>query len=166
MVSKVTDVENNSDVYFDDSERQLSDEQEEKIGILKMRISQTQQLISNLEEQDDDENDDSIQEKIEELEDLIVEYEDEIGDIENDPEGDFPQDLIDDKVEELVSDVRRDPENFMNEFGLEWERYIDKDDFIQGVIDTDGYGHTLNRYDGSADEIYVQDQLFYVMRID
>jgi hypothetical protein len=160
------DVENNSDVYFDDSERQLSDEQEEKIGILKMRISQTQQLISNLEEQDDDENDDSIQEKIEELEDLIVEYEDEIGDIENDPEGDFPQDLIDDKVEELVSDVRRDPENFMNEFGLEWERYIDKDDFIQGVIDTDGYGHTLNRYDGSADEIYVQDQLFYVMRID
>jgi len=139
------DVENNSDVYFDDSERQLSDEQEEKIGILKMRISQTQQLISNLEEQDDDENDDSIQEKIEELEDLIVEYEDEIGDIENDPEGDFPQDLIDDKVEELVSDVRRDPENFMNELGLEWERYIDKDDIIEVVIDTDGYGNTLNR---------------------
>ena len=160
------DIENNPDVYFDDSDRKLSDEQEEKIGILKMRISQTQQLISNLEEQIDDENDESIQEKIEELEDLIVEYEDEIGDIENDPEGDFPQDLIDDKVEELVSDVRRDPENFMNEFGLEWERYIDKDDFIQGVIDTDGYGHTLNRYDGNADEIYVQDQLFYVMRID
>jgi hypothetical protein len=160
------DVENNSDVYFDDSDRKLSDEQEEKIGILKMRISQTQQLISNLEEQIDDENDESIQEKIEELEDLIVEYEDEIGDIENDPEGDFPQDLIDDKVEELVSDVRRDPENFMNEFGLEWDRYIDKDAFIQGVIDTDGYGHTINRYDGNADEIYVQEQLFYVMRID
>jgi len=160
------DVENNSDVYFDDSERQLSDEQEEKIGILKMRISQTQQLISNLEEQDDDENDDSIQEKIEELQDLIVEYEDEIGDIENDPEGYFPQDLIDEKVQELVSDVRQDPENFMNEFGLEWDRYIDKDAFIQGVIDTDGYGHTINRYDGNADEIYVQEQLFYVMRID
>jgi hypothetical protein len=160
------DVENNSDVYFDDSERNLSREQEEKIDILKMRISQTQQLISKLEEQYGDEDDESIEEKIDELTDLIVEYEDEIGDIENDPEGDFPQDLIDEKVEELVSDVRQDPENFMNEFGLEWDRYIDKDAFIQGVIDTDGYGHTINRYDGSADEIYVQEQLFYVMRID
>ena len=160
------DVENNSDVYFDDSERNLSREQEEKIDILKMRISQTQQLISKLEEQYGDEDDESIEEKIDELTDLIVEYEDEIGDIENDPEGDFPQDLIDEKVEELVSDVRQDPENFMNEFGLEWDRYIDKDAFIQGVIDTDGYGHTINRYDGNADEIYVQNQLFYVMRID
>ena len=112
------------------------------------------------------EDDESIEEKIDELTDLIIEYEDEIGDIENDPEGDFPQDLIDEKVEELVSDVRQDPENFMNEFGLEWDRYIDKDAFIQGVIDTDGYGHTINRYDGNADEIYVQDKLFYVMRID
>ena len=160
------DVENNSDVYFDDSERNLSDEQQEEIDILKMRISQTQQLISNFEKQYGGEDDESIEEKIDELTDLIIEYEDEIGDIENDPEGDFPQDLIDEKVEELVSDVRQDPENFMNEFGLEWDRYIDKDAFIQGVIDTDGYGHTINRYDGNADEVYVQDKLFYVMRID
>ena len=43
---------------------------------------------------------------------------------------------------------------------------IDKDEFIQDVIDTDGYGHTINSYDGSADEVTIQDQLFYVMRID
>ena len=163
------DVRNNPDVYFDDSQRQLSDEQDEKIDILKMRISQTQNLISNLEDEFDgegDENDDTIQEKIDELNDMIVEYEDEIEEIENSPEGEFPDDLIDDKVQELVNDVRRDPEWFMSDFGLDWERYIDKEEFIQAVIDTDGYGHTLNSYDGSADEIYVQDQLFYVMRID
>ena len=54
----------------------------------------------------------------------------------------------------------------LNEHGLEWEHYIDKDEFIQDVIDTDGYGHTINSYDGSADEVRVNDQLFYVMRID
>jgi len=160
------DVRQNPDVYFDDSERLLSDEQEEKIGILKMRISQTQKLISNFEEQYDGEDDESIEEKIDELTDLIVEYEDEIDEIENSPEGEFPNDLIDDKVQELVSEVRRDPESFMNDFGLDWEHYIDKDEFIQDVIDTDGYGHTINSYDGSADEITIQDQLFYVMRID
>jgi len=160
------DVRNNPDVYFDDSERLLSDEQDEKIGILKMRISQTQKLISNFEEQYDGEDDESIEEKIDELTDLIVEYEDEIDEIENSPEGEFPNDLIDDKVQELVSDVRRDPESFMNDYGLDWEHYIDKDEFIQDVIDTDGYGHTINSYDGSADEITIQNQLFYVMRID
>ena len=104
------DVRNNPDAYFDESERQLSDEQDEKIDILKMRISQTQKLISNFEQQYGNEDDESIEEKIDELTDMIVEYEDEIDDIENSPEGEFPEDLIDDKVQDLISDVRRDPE--------------------------------------------------------
>jgi hypothetical protein len=54
----------------------------------------------------------------------------------------------------------------MNEWGLEWNEYVDKDAFIKAVIDEDGYGHTLNGYDGSADEVTIQDELFYVMRID
>ena len=160
------DVRNNPDAYFDESERQLSDEQDEKINILKMRISQTQKLISNFEQQYGDEDDESIEEKIDELTDMIVEYDDEIDDIENSPEGEFPEDLIDDKVQDLISDVRRDPEWFMGEYGLDWSEYVDKDEFIQAVIDTDGFGHSINSYDGSADEITVQDQLFYVMRID
>lgn len=162
------DVQNNPDVYFDDSERELSNKQEEKIEILKMRISQTQELISNLEDTKDgenEENDEVIDEKIEELEDLIIEHEDEIQEIEDSPEGDFPQDSIDEKVEELVKDVKSDPESFMSEFGLDWEDYIDNQEFIQGVIDTDGYG-IVNSYDGNYDEIRVNNTLFYVMRID
>jgi hypothetical protein len=160
------DVRNNPDVYFDDSERQLSDTQLEQIGIIKMRISQTKQLISNLEDQYDDENDEVLDEKIEELSDIILEYEDEIQDIESSPEGEFPEDMISEKIEDLVSDVRSDPEWFMNEFGLEWSEYVDKDDFITAVIQADGYGHSMSTYDGNTDEIYVQDELFYVMRID
>jgi TolA-binding protein len=161
------DVRENPDAYFDDSERMLSDEQQEKIDILNRRIEKTEGYIVRLKEQlDGTDNDESIEEKIEEMEGLTIEYSDEIEEIEGSPEGDFPDDLIDDKVQELVSDVRSDPESFMNEHGLEWEHYIDKDEFIQDVIDTDGYGHTINSYDGSADEVRVNDQLFYVMRID
>jgi TolA-binding protein len=161
------DVRENPDAYFDDSERMLSDEQQEKIDILNGRIEKTEGYIVRLKEQlDGTDNDESIEEKIEEMEGLTIEYSDEIEEIEGSPEGDFPDDLIDDKVQELVSDVRSDPESFMNEHGLDWEHYIDKDEFIQDVIDTDGYGHTINTYDGSADEVYVNDKLFYVMRID
>ena len=161
------DVRENPDEYFDDSERMLSDEQQEKIDILNGRIEKTEGYIVRLKEQlDGTDNDESIEEKIEEMEGLTIEYSDEIEEIEGSPEGDFPDDLIDDKVQELVSDVRSDPESFMNDHGLDWEHYIDKDEFIQAVIDEDGYGHTINTYDGSSDEIRVNDQLFYVMRID
>jgi hypothetical protein len=160
------DVRDNPESYFSDESRELSDDQEEKIRVLKMRISQAEDTISDLEDRMDGENDEFLESKIDEMNDVISEYESEIEDIESDPEGDYPEDLIEEKVQDLVDDVRRDPEWFMSDFGLDWKDYIDKDDFIQGVIDEDGYGHTLNSYDGNADEIRVQDQLFYVMRID
>jgi len=160
------DVRDNPESYFSDESRQLSDDQEEQIRVLKMRISQAEDTISDLEDRMDGENDEFLESKIDEMNDVISEYESEIEDIESDPEGDYPEDLIEEKVQDLVDDVRRDPEWFMSDFGLDWKDYIDKDDFIQGVIDEDGYGHTLNSYDGNADEIRVEDQLFYVMRID
>ena len=161
-----SDVRDNPSSYFEDSERMLSNEQEEKIEILKKRIENIERTIEHLKEQMDGENDDMIQEKIDELNEVSEEHSTEIEEIEEDPEGDFPEELIEDKVDELVSDARRDPEGFMETFGLSWSHYVDKDEFIQGVIDEDGYGQTLNRYDGSADEVYVNDELFYVMRID
>jgi hypothetical protein len=160
------DVRENPDAYFNDDERQLSDEQNEKIEILNSRIEQTNELIERLENEMTGEDDSEIEEQIDELNDRTTEYGEEIEEIESDPEGEFPDELIDDKVNELVSDVRYDPENFMDEFGLNWEDYIDKDDFIEGVISADGYGSCLSSYDGDYEEIRVQDQLFYVIRID
>jgi hypothetical protein len=160
------DVNDSPDSYFDDSERMLSNKQEETIEILRKRIEYNANTSSRLEEQMDGENDDDIQEKIDELNELSEEYIAEIEEIEEDPDGDFPEDLIDDKIKDLVSDVRYDPESFMESFGLSWSEYVDKDEFIEGVINADGYGHTINSYDGTADEVYVGEKLFYVMRID
>jgi hypothetical protein len=160
------DVRENPDAYFNDDERQLSDEQDEKIEILKSRIEQTNELIERLENEMTGDDDSEIEEQIDELNDRITEYEEEIEEIESDPEGEFPDELIDDKVNELVSDVRYDPENFMDEFGLNWEDYIDKDDFIEGVISADGYGSCVSSYDGDYHTESVQSQTFYVIRID
>lgn len=158
------DVNQNPEVYLDESERQLSDEQEEKIKILNYRIKEAKSTIERLEELLDE--DDAIQEKIDELEDVISEHESEIEEINDSPEGEFPDDLIEEKVDELISDAKNDVEAFLSNFGLEWENFIDKDEFIEAVIEADGYGHTLNGYDGNADEMDVQGQTFWVMRID
>lgn len=160
------DVRENPDSYFNDDERQLSDEQNEKIEILKSRIEQTNELIERLENEMTGDDDSEIEEQVDELNDRITEYEEEIEEIESDPEGEFPDDLIDDKVNELVSDVRYDPEDFMETFGLNWEDYIDKDDFIEGVISADGYGSCVSSYDGDYHTETVQNQRFYIVRID
>lgn len=160
------DVRDNPEAYFDDNERMLSDSQEERIRILEYTIEKVNRTIEQFEAMMDGDNDEAIQIKIEELQERLIEYDEEIEEIKEDPEGEFPDELIDDKVNELVRDVKQDPEWFLSEMGLNWDDYINKDEFIQGVIDADGYGHTINSYDGTADEVYVDDTLFYVMRID
>lgn len=160
------DVRESPESYFDEEEKQLSGEQQEEIQVKRLFIEKAENQISKMEDQMGGDNNDDIQEKIDELNELIEAYEEEITEIEENPDGEYPEDLIEDKVRSLVSDVRYDPEDFMESYGLEWDKFIDRDDFIQGVIDDDGYGQTLNGYDGSADEVKVGDKWFYVMRID
>lgn len=165
------DVYNNTENYLDDSERNLSDEQEEKIGILNSKIEKYKSLISSFEDEIDNdemesENNDEIIEKIDELNDEITEMETEIQDEIENPDGSFPDDLIEDIIKKQLDEVKYDVTSFMDEWGLDWEEYVDKDEFINGVVDADGYGHTLNGYDGTAEDITVLGDLYYVMRID
>jgi len=160
------DVNENPEIYLSEDEQMLSDDQEEKIEILKNRIAQVESIIENLESEMDGENDDDLQERVDELNERIEEMNEEIEDIQSSPEGDYPEDLIADVVQKQVDNVRYDIIDFMENFGLDWENYVDKDEFIDGVIDADGYGHTLNNYDGNADELKVLDKWYYVMRLD
>jgi hypothetical protein len=160
------DVREYPENYFNEDEKELSSQQEEDIRVAQLFIERAEEQISMLEDRMDGDNDDDIQEKIDELNELIESHQDEITEIEENPDGEYPEDLIEDKINELVRDVRYDPEDFMESYGLEWDRFIDRDDFIKGVIEEDGYGQTLNSYDGSADEVKIGDKWFYVMRID
>ena len=145
----------------------LSDEQEDEITTLRNHITELESRVENLEGMlDGGEDDDEIQFDIDDLNEKIEEYNERITEIEESPEGDFPEELIDGVVEDKLSDVRYDPVQFIKDFGLNTDNFINRREFIQGVIDADGYGHTLNGYDGNADEIEVQDEWFYVMRIN
>ena len=161
------DVRESPESYLNEEDRMLSDEQSDEITTLKTRITELESRVERLESQlDGGEDDDDIQYDIDELNEKIEEYNERITEIEESPEGDYPEELIDDAVEDRLSDVRRNPEDFIKEWGLDMDNFINKRDFIQGVIDADGYGNTLNGYDGNAEEIKVQDKWFYVMRIN
>jgi predicted nuclease with TOPRIM domain len=160
------DVYESPESYLNDDQRELSTKQEEKVNILTDKIEKLRGLISRFENDMDGENDEDIQERIDELNDEITDMDTEIEDIKDDPEGDFPDELVEEIITYRVQEAANDIEGFMNEWGLELNEYIDKDAFIKAVVDEDGYGTTLNGYDGSADEINIEGETYYVMRID
>ncbi len=60
--------------------------------------------------------------------------------------------------------------DFLRDYGYDepeqLERYIDKDDFIQGVLDADGRGNGLAGYDGEEMEVQFDDEWYYIYRIN
>jgi hypothetical protein len=164
------DVYENPDSYFDDDERMLDKKQVDQIKFNKQKMAKLEITIEQLEAyqselDEDSEEYDNIEEKIDSLRDSITELDEEIVEIEENPEGDFPEDLINDKIDDLVDEVRKNPQYYMDEYGLNAEDFVDKDEFIQAVIDADGYGQ-LSSYDGSYEIFRVMGEQYYVFRID
>ena len=111
------DVRDSGESYFDEGDRELSRQQNGEISIKENKIqsykSQIEKLNTILDDTEDEDDIEDIEEKISELEDMIYELESEIEDIRENPEGDFPEEMIDDKVEELLDNVRSDPRSLL-----------------------------------------------------
>ena len=158
------DVYNNPEAWLSDSQRNLSRKQEDEIKILNMRIQRAEEQIEKLEEYESEGYE--LRKKIESLESLIDDYESEIEDIEENPDGDFPDELIEGKVDELAQEAADDSEYFINDNGLDISDFIDEDAFIDDVLDADGPAHFLNRYDGNYESVRIGDKQYDIMRID
>jgi hypothetical protein len=159
-----SDVYDNPDSYLDDSDRELSRGQVAKISELK-------EIIQGLESERDslDDEDEEYSDEFERLNDEITEREDEIQEIEDDPDGEYDSDKLDDVVESKVSDYKYDAKDFHSTFfGDDFKQwvvdngFINEDDFAQAVVDSDGYGATLNNYDGSEDSISFEGETYYI----
>jgi vacuolar-type H+-ATPase subunit I/STV1 len=164
------DVNDNPESFFDDNERELSNQQRDRILQYNKRKQKIEMMISSLEDSITDTEDEdeisNLEDKISELNDELDDIDSEIEDIESSPEGDFPDDLIEGKVQDLTDDAVYDAAGWLREMSLEMNDFIDKDEFIQGVIDADGYGSSLSSYDGNADEVDVEGTTYYVIRIN
>lgn len=160
------DIYNYPEAYFDDSERMLSRKQREQLDILFMKMSRLKQSVQQFEQRKDGPNAEWFNKKISEFEEIIDEYSIEITEIQDEPDGDFPDELMDNMLEDKMYEVNDDPWNFIEVYDVNWEQFVDEDTLIEEAIDTDGYGHFLAQYDGEAHEVYADGELFYVMRID
>ena len=158
------DVYSNPEVYLNESQRELSFQQEKKINELEAEWESLNEKESETEDEDE----------IQEISDRIDEIKDEITEIQENPEGDFDEDDIEGVLDELVSEYSNDPKNFYdNMFGdndytrfLTRNNLIDLEGLIEGVVETDGVGHSLNSYDGTDYDVSFMDTDYKVLRYE
>jgi hypothetical protein len=151
-------VRENPESYFSDDDYELTSEQEERIEQLESQIEDLEQ--QKLELDSDDEN---YYDYEEDLDNQIEALQEELDNIEVDTEP--TEDMIDNMVESLVRDVRRDPLDYLKNYGLDFKEYIDEDALAQGLVDSDGWG-IMNSYDGQYDSEEVNGVTYYIMRIN
>jgi hypothetical protein len=159
-----SDVHESPESYLDDSDRELSRGQ-------VARITELNEIIQGLEFERDslDGEDEEYESEYERLNDEITILQEEIQEIEDDPDGDYDSDKLDDVVESKVSDYKYDAKDFHSTFfGDDFKQwivdngFINEDEFAQAVVDSDGYGATLNNYDGSEDSISFEGETYYI----
>lgn len=154
------DIYQNPEAYFDNDDYELTDEQESRIEEIEQEIDMYEKEQNDLDinREDYDEIYDDFQSLIDDLE---SEKESIVPDTDN-----LTEDMVQNKIDDLIENVSRNITHYMEEFGLNIEDYIDMDELIQGVIDQDGYGTALNSYDSSYDEEKFNDEWYYIMRIN
>jgi len=149
-------VRENPESYFNDDDYELTSEQEERIEQLESQIADLEEQLKELDS--DDENYYDYEEDIQNQIDALQE---ELDSIEVDTEP--SEDMIENKVAELVRDVRRDPLDYLKNLGYDIKDYIDEDALAQGLVDSDGWG-VMNSYDGNYDSEDVNGVTYYIMR--
>ena len=157
------DIRNNADVYFNDDDYELNDEQEKRIEEIDSLIDFLNNRLEEIENEIEEPSEysksyDEIQERIDALESEKEDMEPEVGEP--------TEEMIEDKLEEMLNDVRRDPVGSLKDIGIDnFENFINEKEFIESVLDVDGVG-IINSYDGDYHSIYLNGEEFYIMRLD
>jgi hypothetical protein len=136
----------------------LSSEQQRYVDISKERIKKQQERIKNEQLTD---------EKKQEIEDYINELDVLIEDIEENPEGDYDDDAIDDMAQSYADDERDNILDFLKDMGYDskWivNNFIKVDGIVEDLIQSDGYGF-MSSYDGDYSTEYYDGEDYIVIR--
>ena len=155
------DVNDRPEDYLDDSnDRELTREGTDRIESLKEEIGEYQEQLEEIED------DPTIEE---ELVNLIEELEERIEDIEEDDDYyEYTEEAKENYVESHKQDVKDDPVAWLRDYGMEdrMDQFIDKEEFIDDVIISDGRGHTISSYDGEENEIEYNNEWYYIYRMN
>jgi hypothetical protein len=135
-------VRDNIEYIFDEDDFEYSEEVQERIDVIEARLEDS--------EIDSDEEDE-LREELDEL---------------KDSEKTVSEDLIESKVEEMLNDKADDMMATLIDYGIEFDQFVNKADLAQGMVDADGFGHTISSYDGNEHEVEFQGETYYIFQTE
>jgi len=94
----------------------------------------------------------------------IVDINDEIDEIKNNPDGDLDEDALESEVEDRLDDVRENPISWINDYGIEFGNFVDEKSFIESLVTEYDYSH-IGGYESSYDEIKINGTYYVVIRM-
>jgi DNA repair exonuclease SbcCD ATPase subunit len=142
------------------------DEDMELTSDAKKDLENIDENIGNFMEELEETDDEFMRE---EIEDKISYLQSEKEEIEEDEDNyEFTQEAKENYVENQMQEVRNDPMGYLRDYGWDEniDRYIDKDAFIEGVLEYDSRGNGLSGYDGEEREVEFDDEWYYIYRIN
>jgi hypothetical protein len=159
---------NDPEGYVDESERELSKKQIEEIQVLSFRINLLETEIQKMASMNVE---NPIQEKrvdelLERYQGLIDDYQEQIQEIEDNPDGDYKEEAIEAAVQSQIENYWDDPIGFLEDWGEGiTSNFVDIDGIIDDIFEEDGLS-VLSRYDGKVHEVQQNDEVYYIIRID
>ena len=157
------DAWNYPESYLEDSDKMLSSDQKNIIELKELKVQKLKSFIESIEEKNTDKS--RIKNKVEELNDIIDDLRLEILSIKEDPQGDYPDHLIEQSIQDRLEDMKSNPLDYVEDWGLNLKDYVDMESLAEYIVETDGYAE-LARYDNEENEEYILGKLYYIFRID
>ena len=149
--------------YLEDSDKMLSSYQKNIIELKELKVQKLKSFIESIEEKNTDKS--RIKNKVEELNDIIDDLRLEILSIKEDPQGDYPDHLIEQSIQDRMDEIKSNPLDYAEDWGLNLKDYVDMESLAEYIVETDGYAE-LARYDNEENEEYILGKLYYIFRID
>jgi hypothetical protein len=155
--------------YYDDYIRSSPEDFDIPLELSNQQMTQVQQLQSNIDSLNKRlESEDLPDEKYEEIEIKIEGLEEIIQEINDDPQGEYDESSIENEITGRVDEYKDDIYGFIDHHGYDKDfimDFIDLDKLTETVVSSDGYGSMLNSYDGDYDTFNINGTEYYVMRV-
>lgn len=168
-------VRDSPESYFDESDFELTPEQERRKDDLESYISELEDYISELEEKQSNLEDeieidsedyspafDEIQAMIDEAEKKKDDAQSELDEIE--PDNEPTEDMIEDKVEKLVRYAKRDISGTLKEYGFDVKNYVDENCIVEKIADNMDFSD-VSGYSSRYNSVYYDGDEYYITRI-
>ena len=156
--------------YYDDYVRSSPEDFDIPLELSNQQMNQVQQLQSNIDSLNKRlESEDLPDEKYEEIEIKIEGLEEIIQEINDDPQGEYDESSIENEITGRVDEYEDDIFGFIDHYGSDKDfimEFIDLDKLTEIVLSSDGYGSMLNSYDGDYDTFNINGTEYYVMRVN